>query len=1484
MTVDKRLPLTTSNNANVVGPTAPNKTIEEMYQKKSQLEHILLRPDTYIGSIEKHTQALWIYEEESKTMIHRTISYVPGLYKIFDEILVNAADNKQRDPKMDAVKVVIDQEHDLISVYNSGDGVPVEIHQEEGVYVPELIFGHLLTSSNYDDNVKKTTGGRNGYGAKLTNIFSTEFIIETADGKRLKKYKQVFTNNMGKKSEPNISKCKEGDNWTKVSFKPDLAKFNMTHLEDDVVALMKKRVVDLAGCLGKSVKVELNGHRVPVKSFAEYVDMYPKSVTRFHERVNERWEICVTLSEGQFQQVSFVNGIATIKGGTHVDYVANQVANHVMAVVNKKNKNANVKAHNVKNHLWVFVNALIDNPAFDSQTKETLTLRQSSFGSKCELSEEFLKKVTAKSGIVETLLSWANFKQSKDLKKNDGTKTEDVRGISKLDDANLAGGRNSEQCTLILTEGDSAKALAMAGLSVVGRDRFGVFPLRGKLLNVREASSNQVLNNSEIGNIKKILGLKQGVEYNNVKSLRYGHLMIMTDQVLLAPLSFLLWFILIFAWITTFCFMLAQDHDGSHIKGLLINFIHSFWPSLLKIPSFLVEFITPIVKATNKNGKVLSFYSMPDYEAWKESLGGNASSWSIKYYKGLGTSTSKEGKEYFQNITLHKKDFVWEDDQDGEAIELAFSKKKIEARKKWLLQFEPGNHLDQKEKYIKYSDFVNKELILFSMADLQRSIPSMVDGLKPGQRKILFCSFKRNFIKEAKVAQFSGYVSEHSAYHHGEQSLASTILGMAQDFVGSNNINLLQPNGQFGTRNQGGKDAASARYIFTRLSPITRFLFPKDDDKLLDYLNEDGQQIEPTWYMPIIPTVLVNGSEGIGTGWSSYIPNYNPRDIVANVRRLLNGEMMEPMHPWYRGFRGTIEKTASKEAGVTYTVTGIIEEVNETTLRIKELPIRRWTQDYREFLESIIDQNDSFIRGFRQYSDDTTVDFEVFLSEESMMRTKQEGLLKKFKLTTTISTSNMHLFDSKGVIKKYDTPEQILEEFFHIRLEFYEKRKKVQLENLELELLKLENKVRFILGVVNGEIVVNNRKRTDLLLELRQKGFTPFPKNSKSIEAVVAGATDETEESEENPEVVNGVQSIDYDYLLSMAIGTLTLEKVQGLLADRDKLNEEVDDLRKATPESLWVKDLDALDMQLDELDKSDARAEEERMKIKGNGNSDAGPKIVAKRAPKNARKNDKKSNNARATEAMGEMDNVTKVVKPKGRAGLKKAPAEKLDDEEEDEVPDLKQRLAKLNEQLASTKLEPSPDQSGVMETEKVQVPAKKKEPSKRTAAQKKAVTVETSDSEDEIIIDDDEAFEIAAPEAGKKGGRKAAGNTKAAKPAVETKKRGPAKKQQPEASLGQRLLTEMLKPTESSPEKKVRKMRASPFNKKSGSMLGRAGTIEEPSGSSPSTSEEVAEVLPPKARPQRANRRQARYVLSDSESEKATDDSEFDEDEDED
>ncbi|KAH6759755.1 topoisomerase II [Perilla frutescens var. frutescens] len=1489
----KKAPLTTSNNANIPPPDttataggggAAKKTIEQVYQKKSQLEHILLRPDTYIGSVEKHTQTLWVYENDQ--MVQKSITYVPGLYKIFDEILVNAADNKQRDPTMDSVKVTIDVESNCISVYNNGDGVPVEIHQEEGVYVPELIFGHLLTSSNYDDNEKKTTGGRNGYGAKLTNIFSSEFVVETADGKRLRKYKQVFSNNMGTKSEPAVSKCKANENWTKITFKPDLAKFSMACLEDDVVALMKKRVIDVAGCLGKTVKVELNGQMFQFKSFSSYCDLYLKSVAgpaseplpRFEEHVHDRWQICISRSEGQFQQVSFVNGIATIKGGTHVDYVTNKVASHLVTVMNnknKKNKSFDLKPHNVKNHLWVFVNALIDNPAFDSQTKETLTLRAGSFGSSWEFTPKFLDKV-AKSEIMKNIEEWAEFKQQKDLKKTDGSKNKKAI-IEKHAEAHEWGKKEADRCTLILTEGDSAKALAIAGLTIIGKKHFGVFPLRGKLLNVREASHTQIMQNAEFNSLKQLLGLQHGVKYDNAKSLKglkYGHVMIMTDQ----------------------------DHDGSHIKGLLINLFHTFWPELLKVPSFLLEFITPIVKARHKDGRRKeSFYTMPQYESWRENLGPEAKNWTIKYYKGLGTSTNEEAKEYFRDLVKHRKDFVWASDEDGEAIELAFSKKKIEARKNWLRQFEPGTFLDDADEHIKYRDFVHKELILFSRADVQRSIPSMVDGLKPGQRKILFCSFKRNFVKEAKVAQFSGYVSEHSAYHHGEQSLASTIIGMAQDYVGSNNINLLLPNGQFGTRGQGGKDHASSRYIYTQLAPVTRFLFPKVDDILLNYLDEDGQSIEPSWYVPIIPMVLVNGSEGIGTGWSTFVPNYNPLDIIANVKHLLNDEPMVAMHPWYKGFIGSIETNAMKETGTSYTVSGNIEEVDETTIRITELPIRKWTQDFKEFLESVSVDNDKskdpFIEEFRDNSGGEIVHFLVSMSEERLPAVRQEGVLKKFRLTTSISTTNMHLFDSKGVIKKYDSPEQILEEFFYIRLEFYEKRKKIVLGLLEKEMLKCDNKCRFIQCVVEGSIIVSNRKRADLFLELKAKGFTPLPKKENTAEVSVAGSTDDAEESEENSEVAIG----DYDYLLSLAIGTLTLEKMQELLAERERRAREVEDLKQTSLKSLWMRDLDALEAKfVEELNKYEKKWEADRKRIHEGADAAGGPikKIARKKNQKTMKKESTVEQMEVSENTVTETDKVVEIKKPRGKAAAKKkapAAAAKVtaspESDDDDVIADIGQRMAAYN-------LNSSPDRSEDMDTEvSQQMPATNKQPNRRGAAAKKqpssSISEIDSNNDDELEIISDDDFEPEDKK--KKGGRKPA-NGKAAKPPLAaTKKRAPAASKQSQL-VGQKLITEVLKPAANSPEKKVRKMRSSPFNKKSGSILGRTISIDDEeegdaSENSASTLGSASDAAAAVARPKRANRGKATYVVSDdSESDNAEDlddsaaeeDSDFSDDED--
>ncbi|KAJ3158974.1 DNA topoisomerase 2 [Geranomyces michiganensis] len=1131
---------------------AKTKTVEEIYKQKTQLEHILLRPDTYIGSVESMQAHMWVMEDGK--MAYRFVSFVPGLYKIFDEILVNAADNKVRDPSMDTIKVWIDKQEKSICIQNNGKGVPVSVHKDAGgVYVPELIFGHLLTSSNYDDDDKKIVGGRNGYGAKLCNIFSTEFTVETSDSESGYKYHQVFTDNMSKTGKPKLTKAAKQD-YTKITFKPDLVKFGMTELDDDIVALLARRVYDIAGVVA-NVKVFLNDERIKIKNFKEYVGLYLDSVKQetkpalVYEKPDPRWEVCFALSDsGQFQQVSFVNSICTSKGGTHIAMIADQIAKKTNEIIKKKNKGEGLTTHQIKSRMWLFINAQIENPSFDSQTKENMTLKVSKFGSKCQISEEFLKKVY-RSGFIESVMQYTLLKQATALKQKDGAKRTRLSGISKLDDANNAGTRHAKNCTLILTEGDSAKALAISGLGVVGRDNFGVFPLRGKLLNVREATHKQILENAEINHIKQILGLKSEKEYNSTDSLRYGHVMIMADQ----------------------------DHDGSHIKGLIINLFDRFWPSLLANRGFLLQFITPIVRVT-KGTREINFYNIPEYESWKET-NNDGKGWTIKYFKGLGTSTAADAKKYFSRMDDHLKPFAKSQDEDREHIELAFSKKKADDRKEWLANLADGTYIDHTMREIPIHEFVNKELILFSMADNVRSIPSVVDGFKPGQRKVIFSCFKRNLTKaELKVAQLAGYVSEHSAYHHGEASLQSTIINLAQDFVGSNNLNLLEPRGQFGTRLQGGKDNAHARYIFTRLPPITRMIYNVSDDRLLSYLNEENMNIEPEWYIPIIPMVLVNGAEGIGTGWSTSVPNYNPRDIVKNIRRRLDGEEFEIMHPWYRGFKGTIERE-----GERYKVSGILNQLDETTIEITELPLGTWTQTYKEFLEGLLAGTEKVppsIKDYKEYHTDVTVHFVIELTPGQMAKAQEEGLLKKFKLTTLKSVSNMVLFNAQGRLKKYESVYEIMQEFYDLRLDFYQRRKDWLVVKLRRELSKLENQVRFILRVISGELIVQNRKRDNVIQQLRASNYDPITKSQEG-EYQEQPTTGEITVKDEN-DAEHG-----FDYLLSMPILNLTMEKVQKLTADRDTKKAELDELLATASSDLWRRDLDTLMQEWDRIEAS---------------------------------------------------------------------------------------------------------------------------------------------------------------------------------------------------------------------------------------------------------------------------------------------------------
>lgn len=1076
------------------------KTVEEIYQKKTPKEHILLRPDTYIGSVDRDSQSMYVWDEDSGRIVLKTVSFVPGLYKIFDEILVNAADNKIRDKRMTVLAVEIDRSTNTISVFNNGTGIPIEMHSKEGVYVPELIFGHLLTSSNYDDNEKKVTGGRNGYGAKLCNIFSSHFVVETADGRR--RYVQHFRSNMDVTEAPEITELDPGSlpygsrSYTRITFSPDLQRFKMAELDPGILSILKRRVYDMCGTI-QNVTVYLNGQALPVHSFKEYVQLYVQPGGQLvHQRISERWELALAVSEDQFAQVSFVNSIATTKGGTHVAHVLDRLVEQFSEAVKRKEKGLEVKPVHVKSSIFLFINCLVENPAFDSQTKENLTLRPQNFGSQCRPVDRFVKEAIRSTGILERILSFSRARQSAQLKKTDGAKTSRLSGIPKLEDANLAGTKRSNECTLILTEGDSAKTLAVSGLSVVGRDRYGVFPLRGKLLNVREANHQQIMANAEISNIKKILGLQHGRVYTDVSALRYGHIMIMTDQ----------------------------DHDGSHIKGLIINFLDHFYSSLLLVPGFLQEFVTPIIRATRR-GEVRDFFTIPEYEEFKLAAG---TGWTIKYYKGLGTSTSKDAKQYFSHLEKHVKGFVPCTAHDRSLIDLAFNKKKADMRKDWLAEFTEGTFLDHTLREINVSDFINKELILFSMADNIRSIPSVVDGLKPGQRKVLFSCFKRNLRGEIKVAQLVGYVSEQSAYHHGEASLCATIVNMAHDFVGSNNINLLLPIGSFGSRLQGGKDAASPRYIYTSLNPLTRLLFPEHDDPVLEYLNEDNLSIEPRHYVPIVPMVLVNGADGIGTGWSTSIPNYDPLAIIANIRAFLEGREMQEMQPFYRNFRGTITPASSSNGAARFSVEGIHSLMADGTVSIEELPVGTWTQSYKEYLEALV--QDGSVRDYKEYHTEKTVDFLVTPAKQFQL-----------KLTTSISTTNMICFGPDGKLRRYGSPLAIIREFCDVRLAFYRKRKEHRLEILRQELLKLQNRVRFIQEVIDGTLVVSRRAMSDIVLELERKDYLRLD---------------------------------DYEYLLGMKISSLTKERVESLSRELESKRQEYELLFGKTPQDLWNADL----------------------------------------------------------------------------------------------------------------------------------------------------------------------------------------------------------------------------------------------------------------------------------------------------------------------
>ena len=1126
-----------------------NQDLALQYQQKTDKQHILDNPDTYIGSVENIDATLWTTVQSSDgttpdqgtQLALRTIEYNPGLYKLFDEGIVNARDHVVRmnqsndsDKRLVTAISVDITEDGLITITNDGNGIDIAKHPENGLWIPEMIFGHLRTSTNYNKDEKKIVGGKNGFGFKLVLIWSTYGYIETVDHKRGLKYCQEFKQNLDEIGTPKITKASGTKPYTKVSFRPDYKRLGLTGLTPDLLSVLKKRIYDISAVTdhsSKKIKVLYNGTPIPIKNFQHYIDSYigPKEESkRVYESGDERWEYAVAISPThEFMAISFVNGICTHKGGKHVEYITNQIIRKLSDYIEKKKK-VKVALTAIKEQLMLFLRCDIENPSFDSQTKDYMNTPSNKFGSSCSISDSFIEKV-AKMGVMDLACSLTEAKENKAAKKTDGSKTKTIRGIANLLDANMSGTTDSKRCILILCEGLSAMSGIVSGLSSEDRNWIGIYPLKGKLLNVRGEQVKKISENKEIGDIKKILGLETGRSYDSMsdieKSLRYGKVMFMTDQ----------------------------DLDGSHIKGLCINLFHSEWASLIKIPGFISFMNTPILRA-KKGQQVQLFYNDGEYATWKDSLSPSGlQGWTIKYFKGLGTSTSAEFKEYFANKKIV--DFVYSGKETDDSIDKVFNKKRPDDRKLWLEQYDKTRFLNTCKPQVAYEEFIDQEMIHFSTYDCARSIPNMVDGLKTSLRKILFAAFKRRLTTEVKVAQFSGYVSEHSAYHHGEASLNGAIVNMAQNFVGSNNIALLEPLGQFGTRLQGGDDSASERYIFTHLNTLTRTIFPEVDDQILNFLDDDGTLVEPEYYIPIIPFSLINGISGIGTGFSCSIPSYDPKQIVDYLVEKLSGRSISSdseFAPYYEGFKGSIKKIEQHK----FLIKGLYENLAEDKIRITELPIGTWTMPYITMLEELVDGSvdkqgkkiPPVIKDFTNLSTEVTIDITVTfpkgkLSElESVCSNGINSLEKLLKLTTTVSTTNIHMFDANRKLHKYESIEEIIDAFMTIRLEAYNKRKAAQLIQLRKIYQKLSNRARYIQESLTGAIDLRKKKADEVTALLENLAFDKIDD--------------------------------DYRYLIKMPMDSVTEENVEAILKETEATAKSIDDLEKTTIQTIWLKEL----------------------------------------------------------------------------------------------------------------------------------------------------------------------------------------------------------------------------------------------------------------------------------------------------------------------
>lgn len=1091
-------------------------------------EAVLRRPDMYVGSVEpREERELLFYDNAAgDTAVQTDWCASPIFRKIFDEVFVNAMDAATRDNTVRKIAVSYEEDTGAISVENDGRGIPIKHFKDTGRYIPEVIFTELNAGSNFEDVGRRLGGGRNGVGVVCANVWSSSFSVTVHDGENQASYEQTFGANMRKRSEPVVlQRTGRRRGSVKVRFLPDYARLGIDPSQQAELlrALVGTRCREGAVCVRGGVAVYFQDTRLP-ESLVAYASALlgtpaqqlakddagspgaPHLLVAFGRRGGNATP----------ESVAFVNGVRCCQG-THTRHVLDRV---VRVVQWKAPRDLHVRPQTVRDVIGFVAVCRIPDPAFSGQAKETLTTPPRSFGfSYEELAPRVVSKLQ-KQGVFEEIIRRETERDiASTVRKTQVPKSKEVL-VDKYDPALLCR-TDPQSCTLILTEGDSAKALVVAGLSVVGREHYGVFPLRGVPLNVRNVPVKRCLENKEVANVLRILNVAPGCTPDG---LRYGRVAIMSDQ----------------------------DMDGSHIAALIINIVHCLVPAVLEArPSFLCRIVTPLLRATHgRTGEVKSFFSQQELDDWLQ--GPERAQYKLKYYKGLGTNSALEAKEIFSQLERHT--VTLEPTAGTEAAVLKFFDEARVAERKEMLSaasYDPKLCVDYTRASVPIDTFLDHEVVHFSQYSVRRALPSAIDGLTPARRKVLFYFLSLSPGRELRVAQAAAGVSQKTCYHHGEASLVECIVGCAQDHVGTNNVALLEPLGQFGSRHDKPSTHAAARYIYTRAAPIARCLFPPEDGPVLEYAEEEDVKVEPKQYVPVLPVVLLNGATGIGTGFSTSVPCFSLPSLCAAARALMNGkDCLPPLVPHFEGFHGVVETTPK---GVR--TTGRLERENDHTVVVTELPVGRWTEALLAEVKGCSGSsgNVKTLRGMppvssvANLSTDTKVRLRVTFTEPISDRT-DEQLASAFKLSTVIPSTFMYLFAVDGKLRRFANVECILRCHAAARLDLYARRRAHQLEELRHKGDVLAQKARFVRLVVEGTLKLQGQSEATLVSALVELGLDPIPA-SKGV-------------------------APSHDHLLDMSFRVCTSEHISKLEADIERRSALLLELEAKSPADLWELDL----------------------------------------------------------------------------------------------------------------------------------------------------------------------------------------------------------------------------------------------------------------------------------------------------------------------